>query len=73
MPHQSVAQSFPDGEHDGGLLTVADLDRKRIHRKPVLGVLITITHAPPDLPKNRRSRYGSYFRAGQVRGPFPGH
>jgi hypothetical protein len=35
-PHECV----PDGVHDGGLLTVADLDRERIHRKPVLGGLI---------------------------------
>ena len=39
-PHQGIAQRVPDGEHDGGLLTVADLDRERIHRKPVLGGLI---------------------------------
>jgi hypothetical protein len=29
----------PDGEYDG-VLTVADLKRERIHRKPVLGSLI---------------------------------
>ncbi len=28
------------GEHDGDHLSVADLDRERIHRKPVLGGLI---------------------------------
>ncbi len=39
-PHQGIAQRIPDGEHDGGHLTVADLDRERIHRKPVLGGLI---------------------------------
>jgi transposase len=39
-PHQGIAQRVPDGEHDGGLLTVVDLDRVRIHRKPVLGGLI---------------------------------
>ena len=39
-PHQGIAQRVPDGEHDGGRLTVADLDRERIHRKPVLGGLI---------------------------------
>jgi len=38
-PHQGIAQPVP-GEHDGGHLTVADLDRERIHRKPVLGGLI---------------------------------
>jgi putative transposase len=38
-PHQGIAQGIPNGEHDGGLL-VADLDRERIHRKPVLGGLI---------------------------------
>jgi hypothetical protein len=36
-PHQGIAQHIPNGELDGGLLTVADLDRERIHRKPVLG------------------------------------
>jgi putative transposase len=39
-PHQGIAQRVPDGEHDGGHLTVADLDRERILRKPVLGALI---------------------------------
>ena len=39
-PHQGIAQRIPGGEHDGGHLTVADPDRERIHRKPVLGGLI---------------------------------
>ncbi len=39
-PHQGIAQRVPDGEHDGGHLTVGDLDRGRILRKPVLGGLI---------------------------------
>ncbi len=39
-PHQGIAQRVPDSEHDGGHLTVADLDRGPIHRKPVLGGLI---------------------------------
>jgi putative transposase len=39
-PHQGIAQRVPDGEHVGGRLTVADLDRRRILRKPVLGGLI---------------------------------
>ena len=39
-PHQGIAQRIPNGEHDDGLLNVADLDRERIHRKPVLGGLI---------------------------------
>jgi putative transposase len=39
-PHQGIAQHVPGGEHDGSHLTVADLDRGRIHRKPVLGGLI---------------------------------
>jgi putative transposase len=34
--HQGIAQRVPDGEH----LIVADLDRERIIRKPVLGGLI---------------------------------
>jgi putative transposase len=39
-PHQGIAQRVPDGEHDGGDFTVAGLDRRPIHRKPVLGGLI---------------------------------
>jgi putative transposase len=39
-PHQGIAQRVPDGKHGGGHLTVADLDRGLIHRKPVLGGLI---------------------------------
>jgi putative transposase len=39
-PNQGIAQRVPDGEHDGGHLTVADLDRERIHRQPVLSDLI---------------------------------
>ena len=39
-PHQGIGQRVPGGEHGGGHLTVAGLDRGRIHRKPVLGGLI---------------------------------
>ena len=39
-PHQGIAQRAPDGEYEGGPLTVADLERGRIYRKPVLGGLI---------------------------------
>jgi putative transposase len=39
-PHQGIAQRVPDAEHDGGRFAVADLDRERIHRKPVLSGLI---------------------------------
>jgi putative transposase len=39
-PHQGIAQRVPGGKHGGSLLTVADLERERIHRKPVLGGLI---------------------------------
>ena len=39
-PHQGIAQRVPDGEHDDGQLTVADIDRRPIRRKPVLGGLI---------------------------------
>ena len=39
-PHQGFAQRVPGGEHDIGHLAVADLDRERIVRKPVLGGLI---------------------------------
>jgi putative transposase len=39
-PHQGIAQRVPDGERDDGHLTIADLDRRPIHRNPVLGGLI---------------------------------
>ena len=39
-PHQGIAQRVPDGEPDSGRFAGADLDRGRIHRKPVLGGLI---------------------------------
>jgi transposase InsO family protein len=39
-PHQGIGQRIPDGEHDGGHITVADLGDGRIHRKPILGGLI---------------------------------
>jgi hypothetical protein len=39
-PHQGIAQRVPDSRHDDGHPTVADLDRARILRKPVLGGLI---------------------------------
>ena len=39
-PHQGIAQCVPDGEHDGSHITATDLDRERIHRKPVLSGLI---------------------------------
>jgi len=39
-PHQGIAQRVPDGKHDGGHLTSADLHGRRILRKPVLGGLI---------------------------------
>jgi transposase InsO family protein len=39
-PHQGIAQRIPDGNHDDGHPTVADLDRERILRRPVLGGLI---------------------------------
>jgi putative transposase len=39
-PHQGIAQRVPAGEHDGSHITVTDLDRERIHRKPVLSGLI---------------------------------
>ena len=39
-PHQGIAQRVPDGEHEGSHLTVTDLDREPIHRKPVLDGLI---------------------------------
>ena len=39
-PHQGIAQLVPDGKHDAGHITAADLDRRRILRNPVLGGLI---------------------------------
>src|SRR2546430_12305704 len=39
-PHQGIAQRVPDGKHDAGHITAADLDRRQILRNPVLGGLI---------------------------------
>jgi putative transposase len=39
-PHQGIAQRVPDGEHDRDRIAVADLDRERICRRPILGGLI---------------------------------
>jgi putative transposase len=39
-PHQGIVQRVPDGKHNGSRLTVDDLDRRQILRKPVLGGLI---------------------------------
>ena len=39
-PHQGIAQRVPDGEPDAPRATMTDVDRERIHRKPVLGGLI---------------------------------
>ena len=39
-PHQGIAQRIPGGEGDSDHLTIADLDREQIYRKPVLGGLI---------------------------------
>src|ERR1039457_6705733 len=39
-PHPGIAQRAPGGEPDGSHITVTDLDRERIRRKPVLGGLI---------------------------------
>ena len=40
MPHLGIAKRVPDGEHDGNRITVIDLDRELIDRKPFLGALI---------------------------------
>jgi hypothetical protein len=40
IPAPGHAQRVPGAGHNGGHLAVADLDRERIHRKPVLGGLI---------------------------------
>jgi hypothetical protein len=69
-PHQGIAQRVPDGTHDGGHLTIADLDRGRILRKPVLGGLINEYARAASYPENRRSRRGSYFRAAHP-APYP--
>ena len=66
-PHQGIAQRVPGGEHDGGHLTVADLDRGRIYREPVLGGLINEYSRAALHPKTCRSPGGSYFRAGHDR------
>ncbi len=74
-PHQGIAQRVPDSEHDGGHPTVADLDRERIHRKPVLSGLINeYTRAalhPEDSQVTRRipifERYKISARSGGER------
>ncbi len=38
---RGTAQRVPDSEHDSGHPIGADLDRERIHRKPVLSGLIS--------------------------------
>ena len=40
LPHLGIAKRVPDGEHDGNRITVIDLDRELIDRKPFLGALI---------------------------------
>jgi putative transposase len=49
-PHQGIAQRAPDGGH----LTVADLDRGPIHRKPALGGLINEYSHPASQPSARQ-------------------
>ena len=62
-PHQGIAQRVPDSQHDGGHPTVADLDRERVHRKPVLSGLINeYTRAalhPKDSQVTRRILFSS--------------
>ena len=62
-PHQGIAKRFPDSEHDGGHPTVPDLDRERIHRKPVLsGLFNEYTRAalhPEDSQVTRRILFSS--------------
>jgi putative transposase len=76
-PHQGIAQRVPDGEHDGSHLTLADFHRRRILRNPVSsetpsppkprpGRADQRIRAPPDIPKNRRSRHGSYFERHRI-------
>jgi putative transposase len=38
-PHQGITQRVPDGAYDGVRLAVANLDRERISRRPILGGL----------------------------------
>ena len=39
-PHQGIAQRIPDGAPDASQSSAADLDARRIRRKPVLNGLI---------------------------------
>jgi putative transposase len=39
-PHQGIAQRIPDGDPDASEGSAADLDSRRIRRKPVLNGLI---------------------------------
>ena len=63
-PHQGIAQRVPDGKHDGGHLAVADLDRGRIYRKPVLGGLINEYSCAAWHPEDSQVTGGSYFSSG---------
>ncbi len=45
-PHQGIAQHVPCDEPDAARITVINVDRQQIRRKPVLGDLINeYTHA----------------------------
>ena len=63
-PHQGIAQRVPDGKHDGGHLAVADLDRGRLYRKPVLGGLINEYSCAAWHPEGSQVTGGSYFSSG---------
>ena len=66
-PHQGIAQRVPDEEPDAARVTLTDIDRQQIRRKPILGGLINeYTHAACPR-KTYRSPTQSYFRAGQDR------
>jgi hypothetical protein len=62
-PYQGIAQRVPDGER----LIVADLDRERIIRKPVLGGLINEYARRLTSRRTAGHETDPYFRAGQAR------
>lgn len=68
-PHQGIAQRVPDGKKDGGL-AVADLDRERIVRQPVLGGLIS-EYARRMMPGEPQVTTQTLFSSGTGCRPVP--
>lgn len=74
-PHQGIEQQIPDGNRDSSRATLTDLDTGRIHRRRVLGGLIseyTYAALPTDNPQvtgpNRISERHRILRSATRRG-----